>query len=72
MSHAAVAAELLASNELVCSVLRDLESSGPDDKNKAMLRFVDKVNRDSPRIMAEDTCARFIPWDGTTRLSIWP
>ena len=64
MSHAAVAAELLASNELVCSVLRDLESSVPDDKNKAVFRFVDKVNRDSPRIMAEDMRPLYaVGWD---------
>ncbi|MCC6589588.1 MAG: hypothetical protein IT168_23025 [Bryobacterales bacterium] len=36
------------------SVLRDLENSPLAEKEKALLRFVDKVNRDSPRITAED------------------
>ena len=35
-------------------VLRDLETSSLSEKEKALLRFVDKVNRDSPRITAED------------------
>lgn len=36
------------------SVLRDLESSQLDEKEKALFRFVDKVNRDSQRITAGD------------------
>jgi alkylhydroperoxidase family enzyme len=39
---------------LVDGVLHDLESSGLNEKEKALLRFVDKVNRDSPRITAQD------------------
>jgi len=39
---------------LVWAVLRDLESSPLDDKHKALFRFVDKVNRDSPRITPAD------------------
>ena len=35
-------------------VLRDLETSALPEKEKALFRFVDKVNGDSPRIMAED------------------
>jgi hypothetical protein len=35
-------------------VLRDLESSSLEEKEKALFRFVDKVNRDSPRITPED------------------
>jgi len=35
-------------------VLRDLESSRLDDKHKALFRFVDKVNHDSPGITADD------------------
>jgi hypothetical protein len=35
-------------------VLRDLESSALEEKDKALFRFVDKVNRDSPRITADD------------------
>jgi len=53
-SHAAVAAELLGDEELVWGVLRDLENSGLDDKHKALFRFVDKVNHDSPLITAAD------------------
>ncbi|MCC7498601.1 MAG: hypothetical protein IT160_13550 [Bryobacterales bacterium] len=35
-------------------VLRDLESSSLDQKEKALFRFIDKVNHDSPRITADD------------------
>lgn len=35
-------------------MLRDLESSGLDAKHKALFRFVEKVNHDSPRISASD------------------
>ena len=35
-------------------VIRDLETSTLDEKHKALFRFVDKVNHDSPRITAED------------------
>ena len=31
-------------------VLRDLETSALDDRHKALFRFVQKVNADSPRI----------------------
>jgi alkylhydroperoxidase family enzyme len=34
--------------------MRDLESSRLAENEKALLRFVDKVNRDSPRISAAD------------------
>ena len=39
---------------LVASVLANLESSPLSEKDKALLRFVDKVNHDSPRITPED------------------
>ena len=39
---------------LVESVIRDVETSGLDEKEKALFRFVDKVNHDSPRISAAD------------------
>ena len=45
---------MLGSEELVWGVLRDLESSRLSEKQKALFRFVDKVNRQSPRITAED------------------
>jgi hypothetical protein len=35
-------------------VLRDLEQSQLDERHKALFRFIDKVNRDSPRITPED------------------
>jgi len=44
----------LGSKELVWGVLRDLETSELDAKHKALMRFVDKVNHDSPRITADD------------------
>lgn len=53
-AHAAVAAELLGSEELVWGVLRDLETSALDDPHKALFRFVDKVNDNSPGISPED------------------
>ncbi len=63
-SHAAVAAVLWEreaagaaagwGESLVEGVLRDLESSALPEKEKALLRFVDRVNHDSPRITAAD------------------
>ena len=35
-------------------VLQDLETSALPEKEKELFRFVDKVNRESPRITAED------------------
>jgi hypothetical protein len=35
-------------------VLHDLETSALDEKHKALFRFVEKVNHDSPRITADD------------------
>lgn len=35
-------------------VLRDLESSALEEKEKALFRFVDKVNHQSPQIAADD------------------
>ena len=46
------------------SVLRDLESSPLNEKDKALFRFVDKVNRDSPRITAADMQPLYaVGWD---------
>ena len=36
------------------SVLRDLEGSPLEEKEKALFRFIDKVNHDSPRITPDD------------------
>ena len=35
-------------------MLKDLESSALPEKEKALFRFVDKVNHDSPKITPED------------------
>jgi alkylhydroperoxidase family enzyme len=44
----------LGSQDLVQGVLRDLETSSLPENEKALLRFVDKVNHDSPRITAAE------------------
>ena len=44
----------MGNEELVWSVLRDLESSALPEKEKALLRFVSKVNRNSPTMSPED------------------
>jgi hypothetical protein len=44
----------LGSEELVLGVLRDLEKSDLPEKDKALLRFVGKVNQDSPNITGDD------------------
>src|SRR5665213_908963 len=53
-SHAAVAAELLGSAELVDSVLADFETSLLQDREKVLFRFVRKVNHDSVSIGPAD------------------
>lgn len=45
---------MLGSEELVAGVLRDLESSALPENEKTLLRFVSKVNRESPAITADD------------------
>jgi alkylhydroperoxidase family enzyme len=45
-------------------VLRDLETSALDEKHKALFRFVDRVNHDSPRVVSEDLDrVRAAGWD---------
>jgi hypothetical protein len=39
---------------LVTSVLQDLESSPLPEKDKTLLRFVDRVNHESPRVTPAD------------------
>jgi alkylhydroperoxidase family enzyme len=54
----------LGDTELVWSVLGDLENSRLEEKEKALFRFVDKVNRDSPRITAADMEPLYaVGWD---------
>jgi len=48
----------------VWGVLRDLESSPLGDRDKALFRFVAKVNHDSPRITQEDMAPLYaVGWD---------
>lgn len=50
--------------ELVAGVLADIETSGLSEKEKALFRFVDKVNHDSPRMSAEDMQPLYaVGWD---------
>jgi uncharacterized peroxidase-related enzyme len=53
-SHVAIASELLGSEDLVWSALRDLESSSLSAKEKALLRYVDKVTRRLPSVTEDD------------------
>jgi alkylhydroperoxidase family enzyme len=50
--------------EFVAGVIRDLETSGLSEKEKALLRFVDRVNHHSPQITAEDMQPLYaVGWD---------
>jgi alkylhydroperoxidase family enzyme len=53
-SHAAVAAELLGDEALVAAVVRDPEASPLDARHKALFRYLDRVNHESPRLTAAD------------------
>jgi len=53
-SHDTIAEELLGSEDLVWSVLSDLESSSLPENEKALLRFVAKVTTALPSITAGD------------------
>ena len=53
-SHAAVAAEMLGSEELVRSVLNDLESSPLPESEKALMRFARKMTTDLPEMNEKD------------------
>jgi alkylhydroperoxidase family enzyme len=44
----------LGSEELVAAVMRDIETAPITDAEKALLRFVEKVNQDSPSIGTPD------------------
>lgn len=56
-AHVAVAAELLGSEDLVWTALRNLEACGLKEEEKALLRFVDKVTRDLPSMTEGDVRA---------------
>jgi len=48
----------------VWAVLRDLENSSLSERDKALFRFVSKVNHDSPRITPEDMSPLYAAaWD---------
>src|SRR5271170_222340 len=53
-SHAAVAAEMLGSDELVRQVLEDVETSPLPEPEKALLRFARKITRQLPAMAEED------------------
>ena len=53
-SHAAVTAHLFHDEALVASVLADLDSSPLPEDEKVLLRFVEKVTRDSSHIAPSD------------------
>jgi uncharacterized peroxidase-related enzyme len=53
-AHAAVASQILADEQLVWSVIRDLDSSPLPEKEKALLHFVRKVTLDCGSINASD------------------
>jgi hypothetical protein len=50
--------------EFVSGVVRDLETSALSDKEKALFRFIDRVNRHSPEITAADMQPLYaVGWD---------
>jgi uncharacterized peroxidase-related enzyme len=62
-AHVAVAAELLGSEDLVWSALRNLEASSLREEEKALLRFAGKVTSDLPRMTEADVKSlRTIGW----------
>jgi uncharacterized peroxidase-related enzyme len=63
-AHAAVVAHIYEDDALVLSVLRDLETSPLDEKEKSLLRFVRKVTFASAAITPADTeHLRTIGWE---------
>ena len=62
-AHVAVAAELLGSEEVVWSALRDLETCTLKEHEKALLRFAGKVTKNLPSITEADVeSLRTIGW----------
>lgn len=63
-AHAAAAAELLGDEALVSSVLRDRDRSLLDDREKALLAFVEKVTKNLAAVREHDVEAlRAAGWD---------
>jgi uncharacterized peroxidase-related enzyme len=66
-AHASVASHLYGDEDLVWSVLRDLESSALTDKDKALLRFTGKLTLDSGSIAQADMdVLHQAGWDDTS------
>ena len=64
LSHAAVAAEMLGSEELVRSVLNDLEGSQLPEREKALMRFAQKITKNLPEMKEEDVAQlRDLGWN---------
>jgi uncharacterized peroxidase-related enzyme len=62
-AHVAVAAELLGSEDLVWSALRNLDASSLKEEEKALLRFAGKVTSQLPSITEADTQSlRAVGW----------
>jgi alkylhydroperoxidase family enzyme len=50
--------------EFVAGVMRDLETSALGEKEKALFRFIDRVNHHSPEIMPQDMQPLYaVGWD---------
>jgi len=63
-AHVAVAAELLGSEDLVWSALRNLDASALKEEEKALLRFAGKVTSDLPSVTEVDVKAlRNLGWN---------
>jgi uncharacterized peroxidase-related enzyme len=66
-AHASVASHLYGDEDLVWSVLRDLESSALSEKDKALLRFTGKLTLDSGSIAQADIdVLKLAGWDDTS------
>lgn len=63
-SHAAIAAEILGSEDLVRGILNDLESSLLPEAEKALLRFAGKMTRHLPGMNEADVAGlRALGWN---------
>ena len=63
-SHAAAAAHLWGSEDLVWGVLEDLETSRLSEKDKSILRFTKKITLDLPAVTGQDVEeVRAAGWD---------
>jgi uncharacterized peroxidase-related enzyme len=66
-AHAAVAAHLYNDEELVWNAVRDLEGAALPEKDKAILRFTQKVTLDSGSINEQDIATLHVAgWDDTS------